>query len=80
MLPALKPGQKVLCFNWSYLFCKPKVGNIVAVKLKERKIIKRLSKVGREGFFLEGDNKEESHDSRNFGPVKRSQIIGKISF
>jgi len=29
-------------------------------------------------FFAEGDNKSESFDSNSFGPIKRSQIIGKL--
>ena len=29
-------------------------------------------------YYVLGDNRNHSNDSRNFGPVKREQIIGKI--
>ncbi|MHC4585669.1 MAG: signal peptidase I [Planctomycetota bacterium] len=31
-------------------------------------------------YFLLGDNTSNSHDSRHFGPVPRSAIIGKLSW
>lgn len=31
-------------------------------------------------YFLLGDHKEESVDSRHYGPVHRSQIVGKVFF
>ncbi|MUG86519.1 hypothetical protein GNP92_09210 [Paenibacillus timonensis] len=29
-------------------------------------------------FFVLGDNLDNSLDSRTYGPIKRSQIIGKV--
>ena len=29
-------------------------------------------------YFVMGDNQKDSRDSRDFGPVKASQIIGKV--
>lgn len=31
-----------------------------------------------EEYFVEGDNSSFSTDSRNYGPIKQSQIIGKV--
>lgn len=77
MFPALKPGQDVLCFNWAYLFSKPKVGDIVVVKHQGKEMVKRIHYIlGRE-YFVQGDNKKESIDSRSFGAIDRSQLIGK---
>ncbi len=78
MLPTLKPGQDVLCFNWAYIFSKPKKGDIVVIRHQGKEIIKRIQKVHDREYFVEGDNKEESVDSRNFGPIEKQEIIGKV--
>lgn len=77
MLPTLKPGQDVLIWCWFY---NPKVGEIVAVKVNGRDVIKRVQKVHDRNIFVQGDNKEESIDSRRFGWVNKSQIIGKLIY
>lgn len=80
MLPTLKPGQDILCFNWAYLFSKPKKGDIVVVKVNGRDIIKRIQKYDDRRIFVTGDNQKKSTDSRNFGPIDKSEIIGKVIF
>lgn len=78
MLPTLKPGQNVLCFNWAYIFIKPQVGDMVVIKKNNRKIVKRIQKYTKQGIFIVGDNKAKSTDSRSFGLVNQSQLLGKI--
>lgn len=80
MLPTLKPGHDVLVFNWAYIFSKPKKGDIVVIRVNGREMVKRIQKVQGYEYFVEGDNEEESTDSRSFGPVDRSEIIGKVIF
>lgn len=75
MLPTLKPGHDVLVWCWFYT---PKVGDLVAVKVNGKEIIKRLQTIRDRGYFVMGDNQKMSTDSRKFGPIKRSQIIGKV--
>lgn len=99
MLPTLKMGQDVLVWCWFYkrslktkflsklsnFVYTPKKGDIVAIKVNGKEMIKRIhlssdppaGEAGR-GTFVIGDNQEESIDSRKFGPIKRSQIIGKV--
>lgn len=84
MLPTLKSGQDVLCFNWAYIFSRPKIGDMVIVKSEkckaESEIIKRVQKVKGDKIYLIGDNRNESTDSRNFGVIDKSKIIGKVVF
>lgn len=75
MLPTLKPGQDVLVWCW---FIKPKKGDIVAIKVNGKEMIKRIQKMDGRTYFVLGDNEKESTDSRKFGPIKRSQIIGQV--
>lgn len=73
MFPTLKEGQEVLTFNWS----KIKIRDIVVVKGEK---IKRVQKIMGSKVYLVGDNRTESTDSRHFGPVDISQIIGKVIY
>ncbi len=75
MLPTLKPGRDVLVWRWFY---QPKKGDIVAVKVNGKEIIKRISKTNDRYILIMGDNKKESTDSRNFGPISKEEIIGKV--
>ena len=75
MLPALKPGQDVLVLTW---FFEAKKWDIVVIKHGGREMIKRIQKVHDRKYFVEGDNKKESTDSRSFGPVTKDEIIGKV--
>lgn len=75
MLPTLKPGQEVLVWCW---FLNPQEGDIVAIKVNGKKMIKRIQSCNGRSIFVIGDNKERSSDSRKFGWIKKDQIIGKI--
>lgn len=60
------------------------VNDIILCKhpfVKNLKIIKRISKITDDGFYITGDNKfsYESSDSRSFGPVHPSKVIGKLN-
>lgn len=80
MQPTLCPGQIVIVSNMPYLFTKPKIGDIVAVKIKNTVLIKRIKKIKGEKYFLRGDNQIDSFDSYQFGWVEKKYLLGKVIF
>lgn len=80
MLPTLKPGQDILVFTWAYIFFQPKVGDIVVIKVSDREMVKRIQNYHGRDIYVIGDNEKESTDSRNFGPINKSDVIGKVVF
>ncbi len=67
-----------MCFNWAYLFSEPKIGEIVVIRHNGQEMIKRIHKVNDYSIYVTGDNEKESTDSKNFGPIGRSEIVGKV--
>jgi len=79
MEPQIKNGQLVLVSNISYLFKSPKINDIVAFKDKLGKVlIKRIIKIESGKYYVEGDNKSDSLDSRKFGSISKDKIIGEV--
>ncbi|CAN5416587.1 nickel-type superoxide dismutase maturation protease [soil metagenome] len=77
MLPTLKSGDAIL-INPQANF---ETGDIVLAKhpfKQSVKILKRIGEISKDGkFFLIGDNKDESSDSRSFSAIAESEILGK---
>ena len=80
MFPTLKKGQEIVSFNWAYLGRKPKKDEIIVIKYQGLEMVKRVEKVEGEQVFVEGDNKEESTDSRDFGSIGLDQVVGKVVY
>ncbi len=78
MQPFILNGQKVLASSFPYLFLKPKKNDIVAFKVKNEILIKRIISVSEDKFFLKGDNEKDSLDSRKFGKIDRRNILAKV--
>ncbi len=81
MLPMLRSGQDVLVWCWTLRF---RVRDVVAVKSSKikmpKEIIKRIKKISGDQVWIEGDNLDESTDSRQFGWVSKRDIIGKVIY
>jgi phage repressor protein C with HTH and peptisase S24 domain len=53
-------------------------GSVVVAKVNGREYIKRVISISNNQFELIGDNYENSYDSRKFGMVNRSDILGAV--
>ncbi len=80
MMPTLTPGQEIITFNWAYFFAKPKVGDIVVVRVNDKEMVKRIQKVHNNEVFVTGDNEKDSLDSRKLGFIKIVDILGKVIY
>ena len=86
MAPALLPGDRLVVIGLPWLRQPwPGVGTVVALRdprLRDRLLIKRVSAVHRGQGTVEvlGDDAEASTDSRVFGPVPRSLLVGRAVY
>lgn len=75
MMPTLKLGDRVVASSIPYLFSKPKIGDIVLFKYRDKIMVKRIKKLENRKIIVAGDN---SSDSLKTEPIERSQILGKV--
>lgn len=83
MAPTCQEGDFVLVNRMSYLFSCPRIGHIIVLKDPRDSpwhIVKRICAIKDSFVWVEGDNKEKSTDSRNFGWVGKEYIVGKVWF
>lgn len=80
MEPTIKNGAIVVVSSIPYLFTSPKEGDIILFTTVGKMFVKRIKKAESGKYFLEGDNKSDSLDSRKMGWIDRNDIIGKIIF
>jgi nickel-type superoxide dismutase maturation protease len=79
MQPALRPGDRLLVATW----LRPRVGDIVVLRDPEwhsTYTVKRISALARDGFEVRGDNVNVSRDSRHFGVVPPTCLVGRVIY
>ena len=78
MTPTLFPGDWLIT-AWG---ATVRAGDIVVVARPDRPsllVVKRASHhVAEGGWWVSGDNPDESDDSRVFGPVPSGQVLGRV--
>jgi nickel-type superoxide dismutase maturation protease len=78
MLPALCPGDRLVVVR---LRARP--GDLVALHdpaEPARLLVKRVTALGPAGYEVRGDNAAASRDSRAFGPVTASHLVGRAVY
>jgi nickel-type superoxide dismutase maturation protease len=79
MVPGFEPGDRLLLWPiW-----RLKVGQVVALpdpRDATRLLVKRVHYVVGQNIDVRGDNDAASTDSRHFGPVRRSQLSGRVLY
>lgn len=78
MQPTLSDGHVIIVFPSK----SPAIGDVVVAYCDGKELIKRVIKVQSGTYWVEGDSPERSTDSRHFGWIDKSDILGvmKISF
>ncbi|MFW5694394.1 MAG: nickel-type superoxide dismutase maturation protease [Alkalispirochaeta sp.] len=84
MEPAIAPGQVVVVNRLAFRFHTPTPGDVVVARHPidpNRVVVKRLASGTADGrYILHGDNSGGSLDSRHYGAVSPSQILGRVVF
>ncbi len=83
MLPLLKPTDEVLVDPHAYRHSPPQPGDIVIARHPLRPTVRLIKRVitdtDRGDYILQGDNPQESTDSRVFGAVPAGHILGRVT-
>ncbi len=75
MSPSLAPGRIIIASN---IYKHPKAGQVFVFYQGGKEKIKRIERVSGKRIFFIGDNLKYSSDSRQFGWIKTSQVLGKV--
>ena len=73
--------KRVLGTSGDIIEIKPKaiyVNGILKYKTIDDGIDKKKTVLGKDEFYVIGDNIDNSYDSRFYGTIKKEQIIGKV--
>ena len=79
MAPALRNGEWWIAVRGRRM----RTGDVVLLRHPDRPdlmIVKRLARRTDAGWWVLGDNPDQSEDSRQFGPVAESDLLGRLTW
>lgn len=76
MLPKLRPGRIILASP--HRLGDIREGDVVVIRHGGLEKIKRVQQVCQDRVYVVGDNQEHSTDSRSFGWLHVSAVVGKV--
>lgn len=79
MAPALSSGDWLCVDTWSR---RPQPGELVVVRDPQRPghlLVKRVRSVGQASFAVGSDDPTSGRDSRHFGSLSASHLLGKVT-
>ena len=80
MRPTLEPGDRLFVLQW----LRPRVGELLVLQEPDAQLtfaVKRVAQLEPDGdVIVHADNPNVSRDSREFGPVPRRLIVGRVIF
>lgn len=76
MEPVFHENDRVLVNAWSKVF----PGDHVVCRAEGRILLKKIAHKEEGRFFVIGENRIASTDSRDFGWIARSAILGKVIY
>ena len=74
MVPTLAPGEWLLVRRDAAV----REGAVVVVRLAGRLMVKRVTRVGDDGVWVQGDNDAVTDDSRTYGAVPCADVVGEV--
>ena len=75
MYPSLRPGQIVVARRASKHLI---IGDVVMLRHENLDKIKRITAIDIDKIYIEGDNKPQSTDSRQYGWIDKQTVLGKV--
>ncbi len=86
MMPTLNPGEFILVDTWTNRTQSPVTDDVVVLRYEPEKewLVKRISTwpdgnlINSGQYYVLGDNSATSRDSRFFGGISESEIVGKV--
>lgn len=75
MVPVLPPGTLVIALRW-FRTLKPE--RVIVFERHNREIVKRIDHLTSDGLYVLGDHPETSTDSREYGPIPSSSVLGVV--
>lgn len=79
MEPAYSSGEKVIICKHTWLF-PIVIGDVIVFEKDSEIMTKRVKYIFPDGFFVLGDDRESSLDSRDFGLISPQEVLGKVLF